>query len=109
MSRIAVDLDDTLTQGEKRYWEGRCDPDDYVIKSINQLYKQGHTIVIWTARPWSNASQVASWLVEHGVRYHGLRMNKGSADVYVDDKALNVNKARDDTGGLRQQIKEMIR
>lgn len=109
MGRIAVDLDGTLTEGKKKYWEERCNPDTYVIESINDLYKQGHTVIVWTARPWSNAEQVASWLTEHGVRYHGLRMDKGSADVYVDDKALNVEKSREKTGGLRQQIKEAAR
>jgi len=91
MSRLGIDLDNTLTQGEKKYWEERCDPDEEVIEAINNLYKQGHTVLIWTARPWGNAQQVASWLTEHGVRYHGLRMDKGSADVYVDDKAVNIH------------------
>ena len=104
MSRLGVDLDGTLTQGDKRYWEERCDPDPEIIEKINNLYKQGHTVLIWTARPWSNAQQVASWLTEHGVRYHGLRMDKGSADVYIDDKAVHVNEEN-----LTEKIQDMIK
>lgn len=89
MARAAVDLDGTLTQGEKRYWIEEPDPDEEAIKEILDLYKRGHTIVIWTARPWSDAAKTAAWLTKHGVRYHGLRMEKGSADKYIDDKAIS--------------------
>lgn len=87
MARIAIDVDGTLTKGENRYWREECEPDEDMIEVAEEIYKAGHTVVIWTARPWSNASELASWLENHGVRYHGLRMEKGSADLYIDDKA----------------------
>lgn len=90
--KIAVDVDGTLTHGEARYWieDEEPQPRHEVIEAVNNLYKAGHFIIIWTARPWTVAEQTAAWLRKWGVRYHGLRMAKGSADVYIDDKAVHV-------------------
>lgn len=88
--RIAVDFDKTLTTGEGTpWWEDDYEefPDEEMIEWVNKRYTENHTIIIWTARPWKVSHQVASFLEKHEVRYHGIRCNKGSADVYVDDKA----------------------
>lgn len=86
--RIAVDVDNTLTRGGKRYWKEMCDPDQEMIEKVNELYKQGHTIIIWTARPWKVAPQLKAFLERYQVRHHGIMMGKGSADRYIDDKAV---------------------
>jgi len=65
-----------------------CDPDHDVIEAVNDLYKEGHTIIIWTARPWKNAPQLKAFLERYQVRHHGIMMGKGSSDKYVDDKAV---------------------
>lgn len=86
---IAVDFDKTLTTGEGTpYWEDDWEDvaDGDMIEWVNDRYKEGNHIVIWTARPWNVAHQVASFLEKHEVRYHGIRCNKGGADLYVDDK-----------------------
>jgi hypothetical protein len=92
-ARIAVDVDRTLTTGEGTpWWEDAlgAELDERVAEIVDELYARGHTILIWTARPWRVADETAGWLTGHGVRYHGLRMEKGSSDVYLDDKAVNV-------------------
>lgn len=87
--RVAVDLDNTLTEGDCKYWEeALCKPDREMIEKVNELYKQGHTVIVWTARPYERAEQVAAFLQRYGVRHHGLKMAKGSADFYIDDKAV---------------------
>jgi hypothetical protein len=87
--RIAVDFDNTLTTGDVAYWAGeRPQPDEAVLQRVRQQYYSGHTIIVWTARPWSEASQIAAHLVEWDLPYHGIRCQKGSADVYVDDKSV---------------------
>lgn len=88
--RICVDFDKTLTTGEgANFWEdGEEDPDEAMIEWVNQKYVEGNTIIIWTARPWKYAGQTAGMLTKWGVRYHGLRMEKGSGDIYVDDKSV---------------------
>ncbi len=91
-ARVAVDVDRTLTTGEGDPWyvDGLGpEPSERAVAVVNELYRRGHTILIWTARPWSVAGDTAAWLTAHGVRYHGLRMAKGSGDVYLDDKAID--------------------
>jgi len=88
--RIMVDFDDTLTTGEgPPYWDGENfeQPNEEMVEWVNQKYEEGNFIVIWTARPWSQAGQIASHLAEWGVKYYGIRCAKGGADLYVDDKA----------------------
>ena len=91
-ARVAVDVDQTLTTGEGTpWWEDAlgADPNERAVAVVDELYSRGHTIIVWTARPWWVAGETAGWLTAHGIRYHGLRMSKGSSDVYLDDKALD--------------------
>lgn len=86
--RIAVDYDGTLTRGSVAWWDDEVpEPDNDVILWVNEQYAQGNTIVIWTARPWSEAGKIAGRLTGWDVRFHGVRCEKGSADLYLDDKA----------------------
>ena len=92
---LAVDFDGTLTNGQTAYWAGeREQPDTEVIERVIELYHEGWVVVVWTARPWSEASTVAARLTEWGVKYHGIRCEKGAADHYVDDKATNAHDFR---------------
>lgn len=62
------------------------------IKVINELYRQGHKIILHTARgfvsgiDWKEQTreQLQSW----GVNYHELYFGKPAADYYIDDKML---------------------
>ena len=86
--RIAVDFDNTLTSGERGYVdEDPEDPDEEMVQWVNEQYREGNTIIVWTARPWETAPETVARLTEWGVDWHGLRMEKGNADVYVDDKS----------------------
>ena len=85
---VKVDFDGTLTQGEALWWEGETEsPNEAVCEWTRQQYYAGAHVVIWTARPWSQANIVAARLTEWGIPYHGIRCEKGAADGYVDDKA----------------------
>lgn len=95
--RIAVDFDNTLTLASVAYWEGeRPEPDPEIVDAIRDLYHQGHTIIVWTARPWSEAHQIDAHLTEWELPYHGIRCSKGSADVYIDDKSVHPDEFRSD-------------
>lgn len=88
--RINVDFDNTLTEDDVAYWEGEVpDPDEAICAWVRQRYYEGNTIIVWTARPWSEASTIAARLTEWEVPYHGIRCEKGSASMYVDDKAVH--------------------
>lgn len=79
-----VDLDGTLTTGGV-FWEGRPEPNLAAIRGVKKLYEQGNIIIIWTARHWEDAPHTVAWLLENGVPYHGMFMNKGGASMYIDD------------------------
>ena len=86
---LAVDFDNTLTESNVAYWAGeRPEPDGEVIDRVQEHYHAGGVVIIWTARPWSEANQIAAHLTEWEIPYHGIRCEKGSADRYLDDKAL---------------------
>ena len=64
------------------------------IKKVNELYDQGHEIIIETARGSQTGidhtaitkSQLKKW----GVQYHQLRVGiKIYADFYIDDKGIS--------------------
>jgi hypothetical protein len=72
-----------------------AEPFQDVISQVNRLYSLGHRIILYTARgattgiDWhkDTARQMADWKVQ----YHSLHMGKPGADIYVDDKAINIS------------------
>lgn len=82
---INVDIDNTLTNGEK-FWETEPTPDKDIVSLVRELYKSGNIIIIHTARQWEYAPETVAWLIRNRVPYHGLYMAKGGADHYLDDK-----------------------
>lgn len=84
-----IDYDGTLTKGE---YTDEPEPEESVIKRSNELFMQGHIIIIWTARQWDSAHLVVGWLVKHSVYFHGIQMAKGGSDYYLDDKMIDFDK-----------------
>ncbi len=87
------DIDGTIcTNTEGKY--GEAEPRREVIRHINELYQSGHRILLFTGRgsvtgiDWRPLTETQ--MQEWNVRYHELHMGKPAADIYVDDKALNV-------------------
>lgn len=86
----AVDIDGILCV-EKDYgsYEQRnlhAKPIERNIDTCNQLFNQGHVIILHTARFEQDRAATVFWLTEHGVLYHAMVMNKLKADRYIDDK-----------------------
>ena len=87
------DIDGTLCTNTEGDYE-RAEPLVEVIARVNALYEGGHRILLMTARgsttgiDWRaiTENQLKIW----GVKYHGLWLGKPTADMYVDDKAINV-------------------
>jgi glycerol-3-phosphate cytidylyltransferase len=92
----AFDLDGTLctlTENTGGYLQAKPFLD--IIKRVNELYYEGHTIKIFTARgcvsgkDWTEETknQLRQW----GVLYHELIMGKKPHfDILVDDKVINI-------------------
>jgi hydroxymethylpyrimidine pyrophosphatase-like HAD family hydrolase len=91
---VAVDFDNTITDDNVRYWEGeRPEPNHHVRQLVRDIYHNHGHVLIWTARPWAEANRIAAHLAEWEIPYHGIRCEKGSADAYIDDKAVQPNDA----------------
>lgn len=86
----AFDLDGTLctlTDGKYESAEPFLDR----IVHVNNLFEEGHTILIFTARGATSqrdlrdftVGQLSAW----GVKFHDLIMGKPHFDLLVDDKA----------------------
>jgi len=85
---IAVDLDGTLCEG--KFWEEEPKPIKVMIDFINELYKRGAHIIIWTARFPKDYEKTNDWLIKNKVMFHGISMRiKIGADLYIDDKSVN--------------------
>jgi SAM-dependent methyltransferase len=86
------DIDGTLCTNTEGEYE-LAEPFSDVIARVNGLYEDGHRILLYTARgsttgiDWREATerQLASW----GAKYHELFFGKPTADLYIDDKAVN--------------------
>lgn len=92
--KYIVDIDGTIcTNTYGKYDEAKPFYDR--IEYFNRLYDEGHEIHYWTARggnskkDWSllTVSQILDW----GVKHTSFRMCKPSYDVWIDDKAHNVD------------------
>jgi mannose-6-phosphate isomerase-like protein (cupin superfamily) len=92
--RIFLDIDNTICKtgdGDNKYKEAT--PLYERIEKANKLYNEGHTIVYWTARggvsgiDWTDLTKLQ--LSEWGCKYHELKMQKPSFDLFIDDKCCN--------------------
>lgn len=86
------DLDGTLCSQETNYNQAK--PYPRIIQKVNSLYNEGNTIKIFTARgsttgiDWRTLTE--NQLKEWGVKYHKLIMGKPEADIFIDDKGVNI-------------------
>ena len=96
---ICVDIDGCLcSQTAGNYADAQ--PIEEAIKVVNELYDEGHKIILHTARFMNRhngdvqkvyeegheftKNQLDSW----GVRYHELILGKPFADILIDDRAV---------------------
>ena len=86
------DIDGTIcTNTDGKYEDAQ--PDYDVIEQVNKLYNEGHHVLLHTARgattgiDWREVTEVQ--MHKWGVKFHQLFMGKPTADVYIDDKAIN--------------------
>ena len=87
------DIDGTICTNTDGDYE-IAEPYYEVIQKVNELYDAGHTIYYMTARGFTTKIDWFSFtekqLNEWGACYNQLILGKPTADLYVDDKAINV-------------------
>ena len=94
MSKFVIDIDGTICSQNKDGNYQYARPKTGRIETINKLYDEGHTIVLFTARgtetkiDWKEKTleQLKKW----EVKYHKIIFGKPSADFYLDDKNMEV-------------------
>lgn len=99
-NRIIIDVDDTICFTYNRDFKN-SEPNIPVIKKINELYKKGYEIILYTARGGKSCRTLEekeikyrkiteNWLKRHRVKYNELMFGKLNADYYVDDKNISI-------------------
>lgn len=94
------DIDNTLCHTEGSDYESSS-PRSMRIQKVNELYDEGHQIILLTARGMGRSgncrrkanklfySLTETQLNKWGVKYHSLFLGKPAADFYIDDKGIN--------------------
>lgn len=87
---IFCDIDGVLTlEIEGHDYKNRT-PLPNNIKKINELYKKGHKIILWTARYKRDFFITRKWLKKNNVFYHHLKCGKPKYDILIDDKSFSI-------------------
>tara|TARA_R110000824_G_scaffold401421_2_gene612076 strand:- start:1103 stop:1393 length:291 start_codon:yes stop_codon:yes gene_type:complete len=89
-----IDIDETICTSPKSRNYSEAQPIKEKIHKANKLYEKGNTIIYWTARgtgtgiDWRETTE--RQFKEWGVKYHELKFQKPMYDIFICDKALNV-------------------
>ena len=86
--QIIIDMDGTICSEERTYSRCLAKPKKNAKETINSLYEQGHTIIIYSARTWVEYEMTVDWLKRYGIKYHQLIMGKPIGDIWIDDRAF---------------------
>lgn len=101
--RIVFDIDDTISRVHTKGDYANAEEIWEVTDQIRSLKKQGHTIILHTARGMvscggdveaarrKNEETLKAWLQEHAVPYDEIWWGKPYADLYVDDKGISLD------------------
>jgi len=59
------------------------------MSAVKKLHRDGHIIVFHTSRNYGSIEATKKWLKKHGFPFHHIVMDKFTAHVYIDDRAIN--------------------
>lgn len=95
---IAIDVDGTVADsstvdfskvGRKPSELMKAAPIIGAVEAVKKLYRQGHKIVFYSSRNHESRRVTLWWLKKHGFPFHHLEMEKFTAHIYIDDRAIN--------------------
>ncbi len=96
---LCFDIDNVICKTINNNYKN-SKPSKKAIKKINQLYKKGHIIKLFTGRYMGRNNDNVTKAKKQGykmtmkqlkkwnIKYHKLIFGKPSFDLYIDDKAL---------------------
>jgi carbamoyl-phosphate synthase large subunit len=93
LKTYCFDIDGTICSTNCEYKD--AEPFINVINYINKLYESGNKIIMFTSRGTKSGinwydftkNQIDTW----GLQYHKLIMGKPQADIFIDDRAINID------------------
>ena len=95
---IAIDVDGTVADSSAIDF-AKVDKDPHevmkarpikgALAAVKKLHKEGHIIVFHTSRNYGSIEATKKWLKKHGFPFHHIVMDKFTAHVYIDDRAIN--------------------
>lgn len=101
----AVDFDGTLA--ETRFPEIVA-PKTRIVKLVKVLQAQGNKIILWTSRTGNDLEAAVEWCGNQGILFDAVNQplpeqlkrwgndtRKIYADVYIDDRAMSVERAEE--------------
>lgn len=103
--QIIIDIDGTICTEERMFSRALAKPLEGAVKSVNALFEQGNTIILYTARTWMEFEMTTDWLKKNGFKYHQLIMGKPIGDVWIDDRALQFTNWEEISAKLNQKKK----
>lgn len=99
--RIVIDLDGTIcTLKKEGETYANVKPIPKTIRTIKKLKRQGHYIIIYTARHMKTCEGdtgkilarvgkiTLDWLERYDIPYDEIHFGKPNADIYIDDQAV---------------------
>jgi hydroxymethylpyrimidine pyrophosphatase-like HAD family hydrolase len=89
--QLVFDLDGTILEERRMFERALAAPKQDIINVVNSAYDAGHTIIIYTARSWPEYEMTKKQLTDNNVKYHLLMCGKVVYDVWIDDRALNID------------------
>ena len=103
---IAVDFDGTLCEYAFPKIGNQTDDQKLLVKELINLRKQGHKLILYTCRgdneQYKCLTEAIDWRRQQGLEFDSVNENipgyvkksgyspKPVADIYLDDKALNI-------------------
>ena len=113
---IMVDIDGTICRNPHDPKDPKAPQGGFVdaepfpdrIEYINSLHDEGHYIMYWTARGCYDGTdykaQTQEQLKSWGCRYSELNVFKPAYDVWIDDKAVGVNRDEEEFDLFKSSI-----
>jgi len=103
---IAVDFDGTLCEFGYPKIGKQTPHQKELIETLIQMRKEGHKLILWTNRgdneQYPSLTEAINWCYDRGLEFDAINRNlpgqkklsgyspKIMADVYIDDKAINI-------------------
>ena len=103
---IAVDFDGTLCQTDFPKILKQTKKQQNLLQDLKKLKKKGHKLILWTCRgdnkKFPALTEAISWCKKKGLTFNSVNKNiKGQkkisgyspkiiADIYIDDKCINI-------------------